>query len=191
LFKQGELVEELETQLSELHLLQGELDSVSDTEIDLKHEGSPEDPMIYCLTSFTKKLLVKYRVLAMKGEVKRSLQEIRDNLNSKKNELKPLDQISIYMLQAEILYLDGREEESLIIFEKEIFPILDSIPQDSHNIKIIAEDNYYEVALNRLKSESLQKYYQLTDYRKLSGVQLEDADSLISAYESCPFGKRA
>jgi len=189
LFKQGELVEELETQLSELHLLQGELDSVPDTEIDSKHGGSPEGPLIDCLSSFTRKLLVKYRVLAMKGEVKRSLQELRDTLNSKRNELKPLEQIFVLMLQAEILYLDGREEESSVIFEEEIHPILDSIPQDSHNIKIIVEDNYCVVALNRLKSESLQKYYQLTDFRKLSGVQLMDADALVSAYESADAGK--
>jgi hypothetical protein len=181
LFKQGEVVEELEAQRLELLLLQGEFNSA----IELFKNGS----MIESRNSFIRGLLVKCRILAMKGEIDLSFKELKDVLLSKEIELEALDRLSIHMLQAEILYLDGYGKESFELFEDKILPLLNSIPNIEQNKKMNVEDNYYETAIDQLKEGSLQNYYQLSDLRKLSGHQLKDSDALISAHEYAESGK--
>lgn len=173
-FKQGEVVEELEAQHLELLLLQGELNSAMEL-----FKGSSVNKS---KKSFIRGLLVKWRILAMKGEIDRSLQELEDVLISREVKLEPLEQLSILMLQTEILYLDGREKESSELYEDKILPLLNSIPQIDQNIKMIAEDNYYETAIDQLKKGSIRGHYQLRDLIKLSGLQLQDADALNTAH---------
>ena len=181
LFKQGELVEELQTQHSELLLLQGALNSA----LELIKDGS----IIERKKPFIRRLLVKCRLRAMKGEVDHALKELEAVLISTEIELDPLDKLSILELHAEILYLDGCGKEFFELFENKIQPLLNSIPQIHQNIKMIAEDNYYDSAIDQFEEESLQNYYQLYDLRKLSGLQLQDSDALISAHEHAEGGR--
>lgn len=142
--------------------------------------------MIDNLSAITRKIIVECRVIAMKGRLKIALDKLQYFLNLNKVKILDLDQIAIFLLKAEILFLNGSDKESLDVFRNDINPMLDLIPI---NIRLIIEANQNEVALAQYEHGSIHKFYQSFDFRKIAGIKLKDADAIIIADEAARAGK--
>ncbi|MHA1658580.1 MAG: hypothetical protein ACTSUT_05585 [Promethearchaeota archaeon] len=142
--------------------------------------------MIDNLSAITRKIIVECRVIAMKGRLKIALDKLQNFININKLKILDLDQIAIFLLRAEILFLNGSDKESLDVFKNDINPMLDLIPI---NIRLIIEANQNEVALAQYEHGSIHKFYQSFDFRKIAGIKLKNTDAIVIADEAVRAGK--
>jgi hypothetical protein len=77
--------------------------------------------MIEAIRPATRKLLLRCRLKAMSGEKAVAIEELRKMLDlaSTANDFPLLEDVALRMLIAEILYLDGQEQEAFDILKSE------------------------------------------------------------------------
>lgn len=134
----------------------------------------------------TRKFLIVCRCTAMRGEIDSALSQISQFLISNADHLSVLDQVALFLLKAEILYLDCREAEALEIIKAEIEPKLSLLPQE---IRFIVGQNRTDVALTLTDSESLRQADHLYDQRQLAGTKLWNPQAMVYAYEEAASGR--
>src|ERR671938_157349 len=99
--------------------------------------------MITQLESKTRKLLIKYRCLAMRGGSDSAVGQVDSLLAASPESIVSLERLALLLLKAEILYLDCREAEALEVFKSAIDDQLETFPQE---IKFVVAQNRRDVA---------------------------------------------
>jgi|GEM_PF-1924058 len=185
----------LETQLSEFYLLIADLDESLNISTKKLKAGTKEEcgEIAYNwqkkLSLHTRKKLVECRVLAMKGQKNNAIKNLRLYFESRNCELSTVEQIALFLLEAEIHFLNGNEKEALEVFRNNINILLNSTDHQVNQVRFIVEDCYCELAINQMEDKSILKFYQLFDLRKLIGINLRDSDSEIAAENASKKGR--
>lgn len=183
---------QLEAQLSELYFFVGDMENAlhfASEKLKTRFKDGYEESerhMVKNTSFFTRKKLIECRVLAMKGQVDNALKNLQLYLDSKESNFSPIEQIALFLLEAELHFLNGNEKETLEVFKSKINTLLNST---NHQVKLIVEDSYCEVAVNQMVDKSLLKFYQLFDLRKLIGINLRDTDLEIEAEKASKKGE--
>lgn len=139
--------------------------------------------MIDDLSADTRKLLAICRSRAMQGHIQESIKQLAGNITTG---ISDVDKVVILMLQAEICYLNGNQNEALEIFKSCILPESNDF---SHDMRLIVSDNYNVVAMANHDADSVMAFYRQFDFRRLSGVSLWDTESLVQANDAAAAGK--
>lgn len=168
------VMDELATEKCEWHALQGQLqDSVACL------DGSDVTPG----STPTRSLVAALRSRAMLGDIAGAVAAADAAVASA---VSAESAVSLAMTKAELLYLDGRDQESLDVFQSVIMPLLDSVETGTG---LIAMDNQLLASLSLRDAGSVQEFYSLHDRRNLAGVELWDANTVISGRDAADQGK--
>lgn len=142
--------------------------------------------MIQNLSAGTRRQLIQYRCIAMRGDVSGALRQIEESVAMMTGENVTLDQLSLLMLKAELLYLNCQEDEALEVFSSDITPHLSSSAQQ---ISLIIGHNRNDVARSVFDSGSSREFYELYDQGQALGIKFWDAEAMVYAYEAAADGK--
>ncbi len=141
--------------------------------------------MIEQLQCPSRKLLIACRAKAMQGHVETALAELGRKLFGEER-IPVIDQIALGMARAELLYLDGRAEESFALFEKSIDPVLGAA---SGEIALTVADNRNVIAMSLVAPKSASDFYDIYDHLRLAGIQRRDLQAIIEADEAARKGR--
>lgn len=98
----------------------------------------------------------------------------------------PYDSLAARLLRAEMLYLDGKEQESFDEIENAT-GLLSGI--DSSEVEMSVRRNASAVAASLMQPSSSQDFYSLVDQQRLAGINLRDTTSVLDAKEAAEKGK--
>ena len=147
------------------------------------NEVTPTRFLIESVSGRVRKLLVLERDRATRGNfegVLRSLEVSSLSLGGG-----PVyDRVAVGMLRAELLDADFRGDEAVEVFDREVTPLAESLPQ-SHRFAV--EQNRLDLSSQFWKSTA--EFYHLADRKRLSGFEWLDYADLFGARQSADAGK--
>lgn len=144
----------------------------------------PKKMIIEKLQPKTRSNLIKFRIMAYKGDFEKALSDIDNELSNKS--LKKEDFVALALLKAELFWLNGQFNESMDVFKSKIDQNINKLPED---LLFIIRDNNYFVAFSLLDKNSSRDFYYLVDERRSTGQDIGNASKILSALRASEIGK--
>lgn len=142
--------------------------------------------MILQLKPHVRRVLIHCRCLAMSGQFNDAISRLDEEIALLNSEADILDQVSLLMLKAEILYLHCQDNDALELFRINIDPKLNLLSQE---MTIVVGHNRNDIARTILHVDSSREFYQLYDQVQLTGVKLWNPKAMVYAYEDAARGE--
>lgn len=129
--------------------------------------------------------LVECRSMAMLGRVDPALDAL-DNALAASPQFADAERLALLLLKAELLYLDCRESEALVVFENEIEGKLPSISQED---RFVVGQNKREVIFGGFLAPEGRRATFLYDQQQIAGTKSWNASAIVHAYEAARRGQ--
>lgn len=133
-------------------------------------------PLLAVVSPAVRKLLVRERVRAMRGDLDAALMTLAAAWSGAGG--KPHDCVAIGMLRAELHHLNLRDAEALAVFDAEVVPHRDALAPEHH---FTVDQNRNDLLFGSWPPDGVDDFYHLVDRKRLAGFDWFDYRDLFEA----------